>query len=94
MGYEVGIVRGRVLAEAGCLHDVFQHAAYVAVDIGNVELATLHTFDNLLYLGGLSRLHEVVAGLHLGNGGQSFADAYPVGHHDTLIAPVVTQDLG
>ena len=94
MGDEVGIVRGRVLAEAGCLHDIFQHAAHVAVDISNIEFTALHPFNNLLYLGRLSWLHKVVASLYLGNGGQSFANANPVSHHDTLIAPVVAQNLG
>ena len=94
MGLEVGRVRGGILLEARRLDDVLQHAAHVAVDVGHVELATLHTLNNLLDLCRLSGLHQVVAGLYLGNGLQSLANANPVGHHNTLIAPVVAQDAG
>ena len=93
MGLEVGIVAGGIVAEAGCLHDVLQHTAHVAVDIGDVELAVLHTGDDLLHLLGLSWFHQVVAGMYLADGGQTVADANPVGHHDAFEAPVVAQDL-
>ena len=93
MGLEVWIVRSGILTETGSLDDVFEHATHVAVDIGNVEFATLHALDDLLYLSGLARLHEVVAGLYLSDGGQTLADANPVGHHETLVAPVVAQNF-
>ena len=94
MGLEVGTVGGGVFVETRCLDDVFEHAAHVAVDILDIELAALHALDDFLGLGRLSGLHEVVAGLHLSGGGQTFADTDPVGHHDALEAPVVAQDLG
>ena len=93
MGLEVGSVRGGILVEARGLDDVFEHAAHVAIHILDVELAFFHTLDDLLYLSGLSGLHEVVAGLHFTDGGQTCADANPVGHHDAFKAPVLTQDL-
>ena len=32
--------------------------------------------------------------MYLTGGGQSLADTDPVSHHDTLEAPVLTEDLG
>ena len=32
--------------------------------------------------------------MNLADGGEAFADADPVGHHDALIAPVIAQNLG
>ena len=93
MGLEVGGVRGGILQEARGLDDVLEHAAHVAVDIGNIELAFLHALDDLFDLCGLSRLHEVVACMYLTDGWQALADADPVGHHDALVSPVVTQDF-
>ena len=93
MCLEVRTVRGRIVAETRCLDDVLQHAAYVAINVSDAEFAVLHTIDNLLSLCRLSRFHEVVASLNLGNGGQPLADANPVGHHDTLVAPVLAQYL-
>ena len=93
MSLEVGLVGGRILLEGGCLHDILQHTTHVAVHIGHVELSAFHASDDFLHLLGLSRLHEVVAGLHFRDGGQALADADPVGHHDALEAPVVAQDF-
>ena len=93
MSLEVGIVAGGIFVEAGSLDDVFQHAAHVAVDIGDIEFAILHTIDDFLYLCRLSGFHQVVAGMYLADGGQSLTDTNPVSHDNTLEAPVVTQDL-
>ena len=94
MSLEVGFVGSRILVETGSLHDIFQHTAYVTVNIFHAELAFLHTLDNLLDLRGLSRLHEVVAGMYLSDGGQSLADTNPVGHYNAFVAPVFTQNAG
>ena len=80
--------------EAWSLNDILEHAAHVAVNIGYVELAILNGIDNLLHLCGLSGLHQVVAGMHLAGCGKALADTNPVGHHDALIAPILTQNLG
>ena len=93
MSLQVGLVGCRIVVEAGCLDDILQHAAYVTVYVGHVEFATLHTSNDFLHLCRLSGLHEVVASLHLGNGGQALANTNPVGHHNTLVAPVFTQDF-
>ena len=93
MGLEIRIVRSGILMEARGLDDVFQHAAHVAVDISDRELAIFHSLNDLLNLCGLSGFHEVVAGMHLSDGLQTLTDAYPVGHHDPFIAPVVAQNL-
>ena len=93
VGLEVGRVRGGVVQETRRLDDVFEHTAHVAVDVGHVELSTLHAFDDLLDLCGLSRFHQVVTGLYLSDGEKSLTDADPVGHHDALEAPVIAQDL-
>ena len=92
--FQVGLVGGWIFVEAWCLHNILQHTAHVAVDVGHRELAALHALNNLVNLGGLSRFHQVVAGLHLSDGGQSLTDANPVGHDDALVAPVVAQDAG
>ena len=94
MGLEVGSVRGGVFVDTRGLDDVFKHTTHVAVDILDIELATLHTLDDLLGLSGLSGFHEIVASLYLTCGGQTFADANPVGHDDALETPVVAQNLG
>ena len=93
MGLEVWIVRGGILVETGCLDDVFQHTANVAIHIGDIELAAVHTLDDLLNLGWLSWFHEIVACLYFRDGGQTIANANPVCHHNTFIAPVLTQNL-
>ena len=93
MGLEIRIIRGGILLEAWGLHDVFEHTTYIAVDIFNIELATLDTLDNLFNLCGLSRLHEVVASVYLTNRRQAFANTNPVGHHDAFITPILTQNL-
>ena len=94
MSHKVGTVRGRIFLETWCLDNVLQHATNITIHIGNVEFSTLHALDNLVHLCWLSRLHQVVACLYLGDGGQSFANTNPVGHHDTLKAPVLAQNLG
>ena len=94
MGHKVGIVRGRILLEAWGLHDILQHATHVTIHIGDVELSALYTLDNLVHLCRLSWLHQIVTGLYLSDGRQTFANTNPVGHHDTLKAPVLAQDLG
>ena len=68
--------------------------AHVAIHVGDGKFTVLHTVDDLLHLCGLSGFHEVVAGLYLADGGQTLANANPVGHHNALKAPVVTQDAG
>ena len=80
--------------EAGRLDDIFEHMAHVAVDILDIELAFLHALDDFFDLGGLTGLHEVVASMYLAGSGKTFADANPVGYHDTLVPPIVAQDLG
>ena len=94
MSREIRLVGGGILAETRCLNDIFQHTAYIAVYISDGEFAVLHTVDDLLHLGRLSGFHEIVAGLYLTDGGESLTDTNPVCHHDTLIAPVITEDTG
>ena len=94
MSLEVGGVRSRIFVETRGLHDIFEHAAHIAIYVGDVEAAVLHTVDDLLYLSRLTGLHQVVAGMHLTGGGQTFADTDPVGHNDTLESPVLTKNLG
>ena len=94
MSLEVRIVRCGIFVETWSLDDILEHAAHIAINIGDAELTALYTLDDLIDLCGLSGLHQVVAGLNLGDGGQTFADTNPVGHHDTLIAPILTQNLG
>ena len=94
MSLEVGGIAGGILVEARGFDDVLKHAAHVTIDIGDVETTVFYTVDDLLYLSRLTRFHEIIACLYLTGGGQSLADADPVGHHDSFEAPVVTEDLG
>ena len=67
---------------------------YSANQMSDGERAVFHTCHYLFCLSLLTWFHEVVASLYLADGGQTFANANPVGHHDTLVAPVLTQDAG
>ncbi len=93
MDLEIGFVGIGIIVEARRLDDIFQYTTHIAVNILHAEFATLHAFDYLLYLSGLSWFHQVVASMNLIDSGQSIADTNPVGHHDTLIAPILTQNL-
>ena len=93
MSLKVWLVGIGIIFEAGCLDDILQHTTHIAVNILHAEFATLHAFDYLLYLSGLSWFHQVVASMNLIDSGQTIADTNPVGHHDTLIAPILTQNF-
>ena len=88
---EVGLVAVLVAGEAGGADDVLKHAADVAVQVCFGEAAVLHGGDYALDLVGHAGLHEVVACTHCGHGAFLVA---PVGHHDAVEAPLVTQDGG
>ena len=75
----------------GRLHHVFQHAAHVAVDVFHLDGAVLCSLHDGIYLLGIARRQQVVAGSHLTVG---MAGSGPVGHHDALESPFVTQDGG
>ena len=94
MGLEVGLVGELIALEAWCLDDVLQHVAHVAVYVLDVYPSLLHRLHDVLGLCGIARHHQVVAGSHLLFGRQLGALAYPVGHHDTLVAPFVAQHGG
>ena len=94
MGLKIRLIGIRILMETGRLDDILQHVAHITVHIGHAELTALHTLDDLLHLCWLSWLHQVVACMHLRDGWQAFANTNPVGHHNTLIAPIFTQNLG
>ena len=91
MCLNVGFVGVFVTLEVGCLHHVFQYSAHVAVYVFHLDGAVLCTLDDVLYLFGVARSEQVVAGSHLSVG---MASAGPVGHHDTLESPFVAQDGG
>ena len=92
MCFEVRIVRGRIFVETGSLHDIFQHTTYITIYISDIEFTTLHTLDDFLYLCRLSWFHQVIASMYLINSRQSLSNTNPVSHHNTLKAPVITQD--
>ena len=94
MSREIGFVGSRIFAETGGLHNILQHAAHIAVNILDIQGSLLHTFYDFIYLLLLSGLHQVITGMHLTDGGQPVANTNPVGHHHSLISPVVTQNLG
>ena len=79
---EGGIIRTGYSEEIDRLRDI-------AVNVSDGEFAILYALDDFLNLSGLTGLHEVVTSLYLTGGGQTFTDADPVGHHNTLIAPVI-----
>ena len=93
MSLQVRLVGVRILIEAWRLHDILQHAAHVAVHILDIQLTILHTGNDFLHLGRLSGFHEVITCINLSDGGQTLTNTNPVSHHDTFIAPVVTQNL-
>ena len=93
MSLEVGLVGIGIIFEAGRLDNILQHTTYIAVNVLHTEFTTLHALDNLLSLGGLAWFHQVVASMYLVDGGQTIADTNPVGHHDTLIAPILAQNF-
>ena len=93
MADKVGLVGVGIVAEARCLHDVLQQSAHVAVHVVDAQLALLHGLNDLFRLLLVARFHQVVAGSHLDGCVQILADAYPVGHHHALEAPVLAQYL-
>ena len=94
MRLQVRLVGELVALEAWRLDDVCQHVAHVAVYILDVQTTSLYCLHDVLSLGRIARHHQVVAGCNLLLGGQLVALANPVGHHDTLVAPLVAQDGG
>ena len=94
MRLQVGLISGGILAETRCFHNILQHTANIAVNVGHRELSALYALDNLLHLCRLSGLHQIVASLHFRDSFQSFTDTNPIGHHDTFKAPIVAQDAG
>ena len=95
MSLQIGFVAELIAAEAWGLDDVLEHASHVLIDILDVELAALHTFDDVFCLCGIAWRHQVVACLYLVDGVEtlSFALVDPVGHHDAAEAPVGAEDI-
>ena len=91
MCLDVGLVRELIALEVGSLHHIFQNAAHVAVDVFHLDGAVLCSLDNGVYLFGITRCQQVVAGSHLTVG---MAGIGPVGHHDALESPFIAQDGG
>ena len=91
MGLEVGGVAVLVALEMRSLHDVLQHPLHVPVEVGLGKFAALHCVDQPPDLGLVAGHHQVVAG---GRGLHGALLAAPVGHHDTVEAPLVAQDPG
>ena len=91
MSLEVGFVAVLVAFEARRANDVLEDATGVAVKVSHGNGAIVHAFDDTVDFGLVAGFHEVVAGndsLH-----RAFLGT-PVGHHDALVAPLVTQDGG
>ena len=89
MGLEVGLVGILITLIAGTLLHEVQGALNTAVEVGLSELATLHTSHNRVELLVLTRLQHIVASPHLLG---AVLTAKPVGHHRSLVAPLVAQD--
>ena len=94
MSRQVGFVAELIALEAWCFDNVLQHAAYILVHILDVQAACLDSLHNVLGLSRIARHHEVVACLNLLFCRQLLAFAYPVGHHNALISPLIAQNGG
>ena len=91
MGLQIRLVGILIVLEGRSLHDVVQHVADVAVDILDLEGAVLDTGDDAVDLILVARFHQVVAGPC---GLDRTGLVAPVGHDDTLVAPLVAEDTG
>ena len=94
MSLEVGLATIFIPLETWSLHDVFQHTAHVAVNVIYVQFARFHRVYYIFYLCRIARHHQVVASSHLLFYRQVFTLTNPVGLDNSLISPVVTQDIG
>ena len=87
----IGLVRIFVTLEAGSLNDVVEHIANIAVNLLLRDLTTLHTLNDALNLLIRTGLHQVVTSLNSLN---STCLVAPVGHNDTVEAPLIAQYAG
>ena len=89
MSLEVGFVGILVALESWTTLYKIQGTLYAAVEVGLVEFAALHTSYNRIELLVLARLQHVVTSPHLLG---TVLATKPVGHHRTLIAPLIAQN--
>ncbi len=91
MRLEVGVVTVLIITEVGSLHDILQHTAHRCIKVGHGEAAVLQHQADVLQLHLIARLQIVYACLYLRG---RVPLLYPIGHHDTVKSPLVTQDGG
>ncbi len=91
VGFQVRFVGIPVALETRRTDNVFQHVTHITVEFGLRDAAILDTGDDAFDLIFHTGFHQVVAGLDGGHGPLLVA---PVGHHDALETPFVTQDGG
>ena len=88
---EVGLVRILITLETWTLLNKVQNTLNIAIQVGLGQFAALHASYDTVELLGLTRLQHVVAGPHLLG---TILTAKPVGHHGSLVAPLIAQDSG
>ena len=89
MRLQVGFVAILIALVAWTLLDEVEDAAHVTVEVGLCEFATLHTSHDAVELLLLTRLQHIVTSPHLLG---TVLTTEPVGHHGSLVAPLITQD--
>ena len=91
MGFQIRIVGVFVTLETRGFHNVGEDIAYAGVHIFNGQGALVDSVHDLADEHVHTGFQQVVDGMNLLHG---LAGAGPVGHHNALEAPLVTQDGG
>ena len=89
MSLEVGLVGVFVSLIARTLLNEVQDALDIAVQISLCQFTTLYTSHDTVELLCLTRLQHVITSPHLLG---TVLTAKPVGHHGSLIAPLIAED--
>ena len=94
MSLQVWLTTIFISLESRSLHDIFEHTANIAVHILDIQLAILYCINNILHLSWITRHHQVVASLNFLFQRKVGTLTNPVGLHDSLISPVVAENIG
>ena len=89
MCLQVGFVGILITLITGTLLNEVEDTAHITVEVGLSKFAALHTSHDRVELLILTRLKHVITSPHLQG---TILTAKPVGHHGSLVAPLITQD--
>ena len=94
MSLQVWLTTIFISLESRSLHDIFEHAANIAIYILDIQLAILYGINNILHLCWITRHHQVVASLNFLFQRKIGTLTNPVSLYDSLISPVVAENIG